>query len=252
MIHQTIAFVCTLFMFSFIAPTFVAAYPASDHIAMLDEEDIDSLDKVIFDFEKMVIIGHFIEIPVYIYSDDLIYTLDFSMSVNIENLRYESIVDHTGELQFAAYLNPDDLKLRFTSNNLSPYPVGDFKVVSIRFEVLSDTVHLTDFDMILAYLNGDACSTNLEGTDMMVATQEIITNEILVNPNPAHDVIYVTSGTFGKLDIYDIQGRAVIDSQIIDSNTTNLVDVHMLPKGCYTVRIVTKDLKVKTQRIMLL
>ena len=250
MIHHTLAFLCFFSMLSFIAP---AMGHANQHLQQtMFVEDIDSLDKVIFDFEKMVILGHFIEIPVYIYSDDLIYTLDFSMSVNIENLRYESIVDHTGELQFAAYLNPDDLKLRFTSNNLSPYPVGDFKVVSIRFEVLSDIVYLADLDNMLAYLNGDECSTTLEGTDMMVPTQEIITHEILVNPNPAHDVIYVTTGTFGKLDIYDIQGKPMIDSQVIESHTTNLVDVHMLPKGNYTVRILTKDLKVKIQKIILL
>ncbi len=238
-------------MISIFSPSVAKAYDILHDVSGLSIDDIDSLDKVIFDLEKMVIIGQFIEVPVYIYSDDMVNTLDFSMAINVENLRFESIIDHTEGLQYAAYLNPNDLKLRFTSNSFSPYPVGDFKVVSIRFEVLSPKVYASDFDMMIAYLNGDPCSTTMEGTEFSVATHEVISNEIFLNPNPAHDVIYVKAGESGTLTVYDLQGRAVLDTQRIEGKHSNLVDLHMLPKGSYTVRIVTHDLKVKVQQIIL-
>ncbi|HZV68742.1 MAG TPA: T9SS type A sorting domain-containing protein [Saprospiraceae bacterium] len=252
MIHHTIACLCIFSFISIIIPQDAKAYQPVINVAELCMEDIDSLDKVIFDLDKMVIIGQIIEIPVYIYSDDMINTLDFSMSINVENLEFESIIDHTGEMQYAAYLNPNDLKLRFTSNSFSPYPVGDFKVISIRFKVLSSVVHSTDFEMIVAYLNGDASSATMEGTDVMVASHEIITTETFVHPNPAHDVIYVNTGNYGKLDIYDMDGKSVIDSQVIEPGDSNLVDLHWLPKGTYTVRIVTQDHKIKIQKVVLL
>src|SRR5687768_1197654 len=149
---HTIAYLCFCSIIPIFTPVVVKAYPSLHQIEAsgfdLAIEDIDSLDIVIFDLDKMVIIGQFIEIPVYIYSDDMINTLDFSMAINVENLEFESIIDHTGEMQYAAYLNPNDLKLRFTSNSFSLYPVGDFKVVSIRFGVLSTFVYASDFDMI--------------------------------------------------------------------------------------------------------
>ena len=248
---HTIACLCFFSILSIFTPAVMKANQSLHDVSQCTMDDIDSLDTVIFDLDKMLIIGQFIEVPVYIYSDDMINTLDFSMAINVGNLEFESIIDHTGEMQYAAYLNPNDLKLRFTSNSFSPYPVGDFKVVSIRFEVLSPFVYASDFDMILAYLNGDPCSTTLEGTEVAVSTQEIITDEIFVNPNPAHDVIYVSSGEYGSLDIYDMEGRPVMDSKIIRANDSNLVDVHWLPKGIYTARIVTHDLKVKIQQIIL-
>lgn len=252
MIIQTIACLCIFSLISLSVPDALNACSQHEKFLGAAPDDIDSLDQVIFDLEKMVINGQFIEVPVYIYSDDQINTLDFSMIINVDNLEYDYIIDHTGEMQYAAYLNPNDLKLRFTSNSFSPYPVGDFKVISVRFKVLSPFVYATDFEMMVAYLNGERCSTVMEGTEVSVATQEIIANEIFLSPNPAHDVFHVKTTENGMLEMYDVHGRSVINSQAIEAHISNLVDVHMLPKGTYTVRIVTKDQKIKIQQISLL
>lgn len=215
-------------------------------------EDIDSADRVIFDLDQLYLVeADFVEIPVFIESDDIINTLDFSMAINTENLRFESVIDHTGELQFAAFLNPNDLKLRFTSNSFSPYPMIPLKVVSIRFKVLSGIIHRSDMLMIVSYLNGEPCTAELLGDDFPLSNKDVITNETFITPNPAADFIYIESDEEGLLDMFDIQGRAVVHNMNINSHEVNRIDVQKLPRGSYTVRIVSNDHTVKVQKIVL-
>ncbi len=216
--------------------------------------DIDTNDQVVFDFDQITFDGDIIEVPVYITSDDMIFSLDFSMLLNIEALEYESVVDHTGELQYTAYFKPEDSKLRFTSNNFSPYPTHPDKVISIRFKVLHGVVHLSDFAMVVAYLNGvGGCSFSLQlqGDEIFVANKEIINNETFITPNPAGDYIYISTEEEGTLDMFDFRGSAVIRQHHFNSNVPNKIDVQSFPRGTYTVRLTTEDHTVKTQRIVL-
>ncbi len=214
--------------------------------------DIDSSDIVIFNLGQVYLAAaDIIEIPVFIESDEDINTLDFSMSINVENLEFLSVIDHTEELQYAAFLNPNDLKLRFTSNSFTIYPVGSQKVVSIRFKVLSGTVYPTDFENIVAYLNGDKCSTELLGADFALSNKEIEVVETLAIPNPAWDIIFIQAEQEARLDLFDSQGKTVIRNHYLEGGTTTSLDVHYLPRGSYTIRIVSKDQSVKTQKIIL-
>lgn len=212
--------------------------------------DIDSMDRVIFDLDQIV--GHdgIIEIPVFIDANDLINSLDFSMSVNLTNLEFESVVDHTGELQYAAFLNPNDLKLRFTSNSFSPYPIGD-KVVSIRFRPLSELIYKADFESVIAYLNGDKCSTEVAGADFVSGSDEVVVNEIFVTPNPVSDMMFIDSEEGGLLDMFDAQGSAMMLGYRLSGHTVNSISVGMFPRGSYTVRIISEGHFVKTQQIVL-
>lgn len=214
---------------------------------------IDSLDLVIFDFDQITIEGNIIQVPVFIESDDVINSLDFSMFLNVDNIEFESIVDHTGGLQYAAFLNPNDLKLRFTSNSFSSYPKQPQKVVSIRFKVLKGIVRLSDFQMIIAYLNGERSSdeVRLQGEEIFVSSKEIVTGELFISPNPATDMLYVSAEETGTMDIYDIKGVPVLQGYVINAGNLNQVDVHFIPSGTYTVRIVSRDQTIKIQKIVL-
>ena len=69
-----------------------------------------------------------------------------------------------------------------------------------------------------------------------------------VFPNPARDVLnlqYNLIGTEGKVQISDATGRVVKEIQLqVSSNTTSiLIDVSMLPKGFYFLRIGNQNLK---------
>jgi Secretion system C-terminal sorting domain len=226
---------------------------SSAHPVINAMPDIDSLDLVIFDFDQITIEGNIIQVPVFIESDDVINSLDFSMLLNIENVEFESIVDHTGGLQYAAFLNPNDLKLRFTSNSFSSYPKQPQKVVSIRFKVLRGIVRLSDFQMIIAYLNGERSSDDvrLQGEEIFVSSKEIVTGELFISPNPATDILYVSAEETGTMDIYDIKGVPVLQGYLLTGESINQVDVQSLPRGTYTVRIVNRDQIIKIQKIVL-
>ncbi len=214
---------------------------------------IDSMDRVIFSLDQIIIIGDIVEIPVFVATDDIINALDFSMLINVENLEFLSIVDHAEDLQYAAFLNPNDLKLRFTSNSFTPYPVAPFESVSIRFRVLSPTLKKADFSNFNCYLNGERCTCDLQlkGTEITVSNKHIETSDLFISPNPATDFLYIESDEEGTLDMFDALGRAVIRGHKLNTNGLNNIDVQMFPRGSYTVRIVTKDHTMKTQKLLL-
>jgi len=216
--------------------------------------DIDSTDIVTINMDLAYIWGNIIEVPVFIKSDEVINTLDFSMLLDTHNLEFLEVITHTGSLQHAAFFNTGDSKLRFTSNSFSPYPVDPDKVVSIRLRVLSGAVFPSDIKMVVGYLNGDPCKANyvFTGEVLPVSSKEIITNEIFITPNPATDELFIQSDTEGTLDMFDAQGRKAISDYSISAGHYNTIDIQTLPRGQYTVRLVTTDDKVKTQKIVLL
>ncbi|HEY3386558.1 MAG TPA: T9SS type A sorting domain-containing protein [Saprospiraceae bacterium] len=215
--------------------------------------DIDSTDIIIIDMDHAIVIGQYIEVPVIIQSDEVINALDFSMLLNIENLEYESVIDHTSALQYAAHFNTDDLKLRFTSNSFSSYPMDPEKVVSIRFRVLSGAVFPSDIQSFMGYLNGDRCKVvfHFSGEVLPVSNKEIIINEIFITPNPVMDEMIIQSDENGTLDLFDLSGKAVLKAYEFFGGETNLIHVDHLPNGCYTARVITSDQKVKTQQIII-
>lgn len=127
---------------------------------MLDLFTIDIRDSVNFDLSSAVVNGDILEIPVWIESDDQIFSLDFEMTFNTEKMEYLSIIDHTGYIQYNAFQNPLDKKLRFTSNHTSPYNINQ-KIISVRFKLTSMCIDEKDFINITNFLNGDNCSLKL-------------------------------------------------------------------------------------------
>ena len=214
---------------------------------------IDTNDIIVISLDQVVIFGNTVEIPVFIQSDDVINALDFSILLDSSNLEYETVIDHTGNLQYASFFNPNDLKLRFTSNSFSSYPVDPDKVISVRFKVLSDLLKLADFQMLTGYLNGERCKIEIQsqGDEIPVSNKEIITNEIFMTPNPVTDMMYIQADEQGSLDMYDLQGHQVISGTRLTGGEINSINVQHLPRGSYTVRIISSDHKVKTQQILL-
>jgi hypothetical protein len=60
-------------------------------------------------------------------------------------------------------------------------------------------------------------------------------NKISVYPNPANDIIYFSNKTITSIEIFDINGRKVLNSE------TNSVSVKTLSKGIYIVRGTTSE-----------
>ncbi len=214
-------------------------------------EKIDSLDIVIFDLDSAIYEPHYIDIPVYIISDDVINALDFSMAINIKNLEFLSAADHTGHLQHTAYVNPNDQKLRFTSNSFNAYPTVPVKVVSIRFEVLSNSFNRSDLQTLMAYLNGDRCSIEIKGDDVNVATNDVFDEHLKITPNPATEQLYIETKVACTVDMFTLEGRAILQDHTLNGHGINVIDVHWMPRGTYTVRIRSGEHTLRTQMIVL-
>jgi hypothetical protein len=198
---------------------------------------IDSMDVVTFDLENATVIGQVIEIPVYITTDDVINALDFSMWLNLENLQFDTVIDHTNLLQYVAHVNPNDHKLLFTSNSFSPYPTQPQIVVSIRFTVTTSFVTGADFDMFATYLNGDLCSHSFIGKGIAVSNKETVSAKFSIHPNPASNEIIVSSDEKATAELFDAMGHALFRNIPIERNITNIISVSTLPRGHYVIAL---------------
>lgn len=218
--------------------------------SLLQVEEINNLDTVFFDFDKSTITGQIIEIPVYIDSDDNIYTLDFSFILDTTKLKYVSLVDYTGHIQHTEFFNPANSKFKFTSNSFEKYPKGSKKVVGVKFLMLTGNVRKSNFTNNLYYLNGDLCSYRIRGNDIIMngVYAPLEENIIEVRPNPAQDFVILRSTYSGVAEIIDGQGRTIINNIDIVAGHDALIDIRKLINGFYYVianngsRILSKKL----------
>jgi CotH kinase protein/Secretion system C-terminal sorting domain len=72
----------------------------------------------------------------------------------------------------------------------------------------------------------------------LIATQETEANNLIIYPNPAHDVLYIGSQTGGQLEIYDINGR--LEKQILLADATQTVEIRELAVGIHVLRLQTE------------
>lgn len=215
-------------------------------------EDIDNLDSVFINFAKATISGSVVEIPVYIHSDDDIYTLDFSFKLDTFKVVYLSLIDHTGHIQYADYFNPLDSKLRFTSNSFQKYPKGDKKVVSLRFKIQETNFSTSDLSLFMSYLNGDQCPNKIKGSDINLTStfEKYITDNITIKPNPSQDFIYFNSAIDGQLSLLSLEGKQIIRMINVEKNIPVQIDIQTLEKGFYILNFSAGSKKVYSRKIV--
>lgn len=67
-----------------------------------------------------------------------------------------------------------------------------------------------------------------------MAMSEDVKGELVIFPNPVTDILYFqTKDTIGKAYVYDMGGRIIIESTVVD----NTVDVRQLQAGSYIIVI---------------
>lgn len=122
---------------------------------------IDQYDSVFFDLSQSVCSGSLAQVPVFIKSDDIVYSLDFSLKFDVTKMAYHSIVVHQGYLMASANYNSADSTLRFTSSSMTP--IGNLvPLVSVRFTMLNGgQVNASDLMLKSGLLNGTACSRKI-------------------------------------------------------------------------------------------
>jgi aminopeptidase N len=83
-------------------------------------------------------------------------------------------------------------------------------------------------------------------SDEIVSLDELITEEILVYPNPSTDILFVNNTLDSKdLNIYDLEGKLI--RMVSLTSGVNSIDVKEFPKGAYIVQFgnVSKEIIIQ-------
>jgi hypothetical protein len=212
---------------------------------------IDNLDSVFLNFSKAIISGNVVDIPVYIFSDDNIFTLDFSFKVDTTKIKYLSIIDHTGHIQYSDYFDPLDSKLRFTSNSFQKYPEGDKKVVSVRFMIIENSFLKSDLSQFMTYLNGDESSKQIIGNDIMLSSSQNIhmLDNIVLKQNRDR-TIEVSCPFDGSLYVFDTNGNAIQHNIKIQKDIPRIMELNNTPIGVYLFSFYSQNYLIGTKKVL--
>lgn len=118
---------------------------------------IDQGDSIIFDLSSSVISNDVLTFPVYYISDEPIFAIDFSFNFNNDFFDYVSVSNPLNVDQVLAFVNPVDLKLRLTSNDLQGIAQAPL-VFELVFNTQLADVCSINLSNISAFLNGEPCS----------------------------------------------------------------------------------------------
>lgn len=131
---------------------------------------INNSDSVIFNLNNATLTASYIDIPVFVKSDDVVFAIDFAFHFNLSKLTYSSsistLIDPT--VSFSAYFNPSDLFLRYTGYTLQSYPNnGLVCLTKIRFLLSApcNSITAADFSNGSAQLNGSTCAFRFVNLD---------------------------------------------------------------------------------------
>lgn len=90
------------------------------------------------------------------------------------------------------------------------------------------------------------CVNSPESCDALVATEDIITSDIQLYPNPAGDYFFLTENDeVDQLLIYDLTGRLV---QRLNTTLDQRYDIADLPSGLYTITLINEQAERLTTR----
>lgn len=131
-----------------------------------DKLIIDNNDSIIFDLANATLTASYLDLPLYIKSDDVVFGIDYAMKFTLAKLTFSAAIDLIPS-NSSAHFNSNDLFLRYTGGSMQSLPCSaGVYVTKIRFALSAPCVSITtaDFTNISALLNGNSCSyrvTNL-------------------------------------------------------------------------------------------
>jgi len=203
---------------------------------------INASDKVIFDLSKAVVTGNQIDIPVSVSAIDTINALDFSLKFDESALQYDTTINQAAYIQALAHLNTNDQTLRFTSNSMQQYSVGQ-AIVNVRFTMLSGTATAADLKTMKGYLNGDP--TSVVVIDAPLNVLNISGNSLVkIYPNPASTVVNVEVPEKATIQMLDAEGRLVYFKSDATANQKQEINTQELADGVYLIKIYTDSFVV--------
>ena len=214
---------------------------------------INSMDTVVFDLSEAITNGDAVQFPVYISTapGDTAFTLDFAFKFNHANLYYDSIIfllPYSGKS-----LNYDtlDSTVRFFC-----YPSGFYKsnipIVAIHFTTISKPISSSDLNITLSLINGDGCSYKIidpitTGLSTLSTVQEV---GVRLYPNPAKEVLNVELAEKATIQLFDINGREVVEPISGNENQKVGVNTQNIANGIYTMKIYNDNF-ISTRKVVI-
>jgi gliding motility-associated-like protein len=161
---------CILGAFSLVSKASTSVSILKSNSIKSNQLIINNLDSLIFDLANATLTANYIDVPLYISSDDAITSFNYALKFNLSKLTFSATIDllpSDATILSSSFFNTNDLFLRYTGSSLQGYPANNgVYVTKIRFSLNTPCTPLSnaDFTDILAILNGTQCSyrmTNL-------------------------------------------------------------------------------------------
>ena len=192
---------------------------------------VDANDSVIFDLSNAIVTPTYIDIPLFIKSNDIINALDFELKFNEAKLTFDSIVIYRSYLSGLAYFNLSDRFLRFTSSSLSTIE-NDSNLIAIRF-ILPNActqINSSDFNTITVYLNGDPCSYRFTNSSQYMPLADFTNTGLCSGTNVTFtDATFISGGSINSW-LWDFGD---VNASSLQNPTTNYVT-----SGSYVVELI--------------
>lgn len=232
--HKVLLFFFAFYLFVFKAIGGERVVKLKDHSSdfhavelPLETLNVDSLDTVFFNLAAATCNGTVMSVPVSIYSDDLVYSIDFALKLNQPEVEYNSIVSSNGSLFYSANFNAADSTLRFTSFSIVEIDTG-INLFSVQFNIGPAYIDMTDFPVYSALLNGDDCSFKIKNTP----------SEPVINPIGSVNLI---AGDSLELNVISSPGTSILwfngeTDSVVYVDSAGIYSVTLINSGgCATV-----------------
>ena len=183
------------------------------------------------------------DVPVSVASYDDVRAIDFALQFNESKLAFHSVIENSNSASMIslANYNKNDKTLRFAASSLENFEKNK-ALVTVRFSMLSSSVNGSD-DLTLgeAYLNGARVKT---------AAIAPLDMDVNVYPNPANHTLYIESPEQAKVQLFDMQGREVIEGSIVNAYEKHAMDIQNVAGGVYMMKI-SGNSSVVTKKVLI-
>jgi len=202
----------------------------------MDVQTIDALDSVIFDCSQLTGATGAIQIPVSINSDDLIYSVDFSLKYDHTILQYDTTINVTTYLQGLSYYFSTDSTIRFTSSTFSPC-TNDTTLALVKFILLAPSFTNGSIYTFKGYLNGTLCSSGYIPPSPVGLSENVMAN-FTVYPNPVQDAVSINFDNANRIELINLMGQIVYSENVEGLNSININSSEYV-NGIYFVKLYT-------------
>jgi len=189
-------------------------------------------------------------LPSYLYSANLLIDNPNSKYLGTQNLKPQTIaqggvIDYSNEVEFGGIntnfaveknWTPAILDIDYSINNgiFTFHNLGVFTLTMTNEAIVS---HPNYPAIVIATIN--------VGT---VGLHEISTSNIKVYPNPTRDMLFIECEDFSTIKLYDILGKEILIKNI--SKKTTEINISHLPKGMYSIRIISEGKIIGNSKII--